>query len=636
MTPLLKTLRQLACFALPLAVPFAGQAATAGADDAPAIDLFVAHGEGAFAAAEPGSYRLRFDRAAAAVLAQSQRQGQKQGQSQGQQARVRIGDALDRKVRFERSETHANGDVTWVGQFDEADGASPGHRLILTSGVNGTVGVLRTPEGTFLADPAQGGRVRSVRQAGLQQAATCTPDLPVRPSSSAEPRLPQAAASHGPDESNQFASGETEVDVMVLYTPGLGSNAAGAATIINQLAATANQAYIDSQVSLRLRVVHSAQVGYSDDGSNDSTLDALSDGMGSAFANVESLRTQKGADLVVLVRPYDYSSHGSCGVAWLNGQNGRTMTADAGYAVVSYGDSSRYYCDDYTFAHELGHNMGSAHDQAHSSSQGAYPYSYGYGAEGSFGTIMSYINPAVGYFSNPQLNACAGRACGTSSANNALSLNNVRTTVAAFKAATQAPSLTGITLSSSTLTVGATATINPSPSSASLSGCSSSNPAVASVSGLSVLAVAAGNASISCGGFTQTLTVNAATPSPGSQAFAATATSSSNSAGMLTLSVGFQTKGSDIGKTADVLVVALVKGTSPPAWYTLTSSGWAAGLSFSPLARRTLAASESGFAVFSGNIARSTLDALMADVYIAYQPTGGSLVYGVAASYPAQ
>lgn len=39
---------------------------------------------------------------------------------------------------------------------------------------------------------------------------------------------------------------------------------------------------------------------------------------------------------------------------------------------------------------------------------GAFSYSYAWGIEGSFGTIMSYKSPAVMYFSTPALtNKCA-------------------------------------------------------------------------------------------------------------------------------------------------------------------------------------------------------------------------------------
>ena len=105
--------------------------------------------------------------------------------------------------------------------------------------------------------------------------------------------------------------------------------------------------------------------------------------------------------------------------------------------MVSDGDNGGFYCSDYALAHELGHNMGSAHDRANASVPGISSYSYGYGIEGSFGTIMSYFDPQVGMFSNPATTcstspfyACGIAAGDPNEANNALSLNNVASVVA--------------------------------------------------------------------------------------------------------------------------------------------------------------------------------------------------------------
>src|SRR5690606_10215543 len=96
-----------------------------------------------------------------------------------------------------------------------------------------------------------------------------------------------------------------------------------------------------------------------------------------------------------------------------------------------------FYCDDFTLAHELGHNMGSTHDRANTSISPVFPYSYGYGFSGEFGTVMSYINPAIAMFSNPNID-CLGQPCGIAqpdpaSADNARSINNTRFEVAAFR-----------------------------------------------------------------------------------------------------------------------------------------------------------------------------------------------------------
>ena len=97
----------------------------------------------------------------------------------------------------------------------------------------------------------------------------------------------------------------------------------------------------------------------------------------------------------------------------------------------------KYYCDERSFAHELGHNMGCDHDRDHASNYHAYPYSYGYDVKGKFGTIMSYDGPKITYFSNPKV-TYQGRRTGKparkpDAADNARTINNPRTIVANFK-----------------------------------------------------------------------------------------------------------------------------------------------------------------------------------------------------------
>lgn len=353
--------------------------------------------------------------------------------------------------RFE----HVNGDVTWVGQLD---GAGAGYRVIITSGREGSVGQIVTPEGVYNID-LEGGRnwLVDIDSSGLSSGSlendqamgdgfaaaeaehhhadagpfmgATAPRAKARTVIKPAPRPVPMANTTSSTTSTQTT--KPTIDLFILYTQGLGS---AVGTRLNYLVAKANQAYIDSGIRLNLRLVGQQLVDYTNSNSNSTALSDLTYGR-SIFSSVSALRKQYGADLVSLIRPFQYKSQQSCGVAWVNGANGGAFYAGLGYSVVSDGidgGGTRYYCTDYTLTHELGHNLGSVHDQAHSSFQGAYAFSYGYGKPGVFGTIMSYYNPVVGLFSNPLL-TCKGEPCGNAtSADNSRSINSTAPKVAGF------------------------------------------------------------------------------------------------------------------------------------------------------------------------------------------------------------
>lgn len=355
--------------------------------------------------------------------------------------RLSLPNGVQYEVIQDNRMVHPSGSVTWSGYL-EAYGND--YRVMITTQQGRSFGRILTPDGELRIESDESGTwLINSKEAGTLPGSIYN-DTAIPPSGASPPpdasvhrRLPSSMTGE-PILQPQAAASST-IDLMLLYTPGMVSRySSGLQARLDHIIAVANQAYLDSQVSITLRLVHSTQVNYSETTTNAVALDVLTDGTATALASVSSWRTQYGADLVVLLRPFDNANHQGCGMGWLNGFNGQTLNPAYGYAVVSDGDDtsgSRYLCDDFGLVHELGHTMGSAHDRDHASDQGAYPYSYGYGSDGVFGTIMSYIDPRIGKFSSPSITCAGSQACGVAdNADNARSLNNTRVTVAGFKA----------------------------------------------------------------------------------------------------------------------------------------------------------------------------------------------------------
>ena len=165
-------------------------------------------------------------------------------------------------------------------------------------------------------------------------------------------------------------------------------------------------------------------------------LTSKSDGV---MDGIHALRGTYGADLVMLISDgKDY-----CGIAWLMCGN------NPGFESLAFSVTAQVCISPtYSFAHELGHNMGNNHAPVDPVGCGAYNYSYGYkDLDQNFRTIMAYYPGArTLHFSSPTVNY-QGYPTGTSTQNNALSINNVRNTIANFRSATR-PTITSPTAGS--------------------------------------------------------------------------------------------------------------------------------------------------------------------------------------------
>lgn len=238
------------------------------------------------------------------------------------------------------------------------------------------------------------------------------------------PAAPQAAAS--------LDDGNT-IDVLAVYTA-TARNAAGSDTAVTARIALGiaetNLAFENSGSAPRLRLVGAELVGYDETGDLAYDLERLTATTDGFMDIVHARRAATGADLVTLIVGSPFAN--ACGVAWMM-QTLSPSFAPLAFSVTAYNCIS----PNYSFGHELAHNMGSAHAPEDLNIPPVFPYSYGYKhPEDTFRTIMAYDCPSgcprVLHFSNPGV-PYNGAPTGTAERHhNVRSIDETRLTVANF------------------------------------------------------------------------------------------------------------------------------------------------------------------------------------------------------------
>jgi peptidyl-Asp metalloendopeptidase len=188
--------------------------------------------------------------------------------------------------------------------------------------------------------------------------------------------------------------------------------------------AETNTGYTNSNIGINMELAGYYADSYSEVGDFNTDLSRFSGTSDGYLDGYHATRDAIAADVNVLI----INSGSYCGLGYLN------SSASSAFVVVSRGCATGYY----SFAHELGHNMGAHHDPANGSNS-IYTYGHGYQYGNSWRTIMAYNCPSncprLNYWSSPQI-TYGGVAMGNANqSDNRRVLIERKATVAAFRSA---------------------------------------------------------------------------------------------------------------------------------------------------------------------------------------------------------
>lgn len=359
----------------------------------------------------------------------------------GDLARFNLFEDAELAARFDGLEFRDALSFTWTGALLEGDAGEGGEGwFVLSVEQDAMVLNLWTADGRgFEVRPAADGVAwaRELDSANFPRCATGREQV-WRP---------------GADDEDQFTlrGGCSDdglfIDVLIVYTAAARSGAGGTNAIIamcNSCISSANSAYQQSGISTRLRLAHRAEVSYTEGSGFSQDLSRLRSTSDGFMDEVHGLRDEHGADMVALLN----ANSGACGIGYL------MTTLSPAFAASAF-SVTHYSCavGNLSFAHELGHNMGCAHDRDNAGSS-LYAYSFGHrwvGTNGStYRSVMAYSpGSRVARFSNPDVlyqGTPTGVAVGQpNAAHNAQSINLAAYTIANFRSSgdVQAPTISG-------------------------------------------------------------------------------------------------------------------------------------------------------------------------------------------------
>ena len=228
-------------------------------------------------------------------------------------------------------------------------------------------------------------------------------------------QVPDAPPSYDTGTPGAAADTGDEIDILVVYTQGAKAAAGNVDAFIQFAIDNTHRIYSNTDIGLRLRLVHKYEARYTQNSDLDVDLDRLTYTSDRRFSDgtrpdpdghmdeVHDLRDRYGADLVVLIVARRAERY--CGFGWIPRYTLAYNYAYLGFSVVAQNCETLTH---HTFAHEIGHNQGATHDPDNANFS-AFPYGHGLcNTDDNWNTVMAYSSNQQGdcireisYFSSP-------------------------------------------------------------------------------------------------------------------------------------------------------------------------------------------------------------------------------------------
>lgn len=256
------------------------------------------------------------------------------------------------------------------------------------------------------------------------------------------PPLNGAAQAADPVSPSDDLLNPVTIDLLIVYTPAAKTWAntnGGINNIISQAMAKAQLALDNSNTAITLRLVHTAQVAYTESGSSSQDLNRLTSKTDGHIDVVHAWRDLYGADLVTLFTKVDDTG----GIGWLLNS--------------TYGSPNYAFCISrvqqvswtYTMIHELGHNMGCHHHKQQNTQPGPGLFSYSAGwrwtgsNNGKYCSVMTYesgsyfadgvTHTRVAYFSDPDITHLGAATGHAADGDNARTLREIKQVISGYR-----------------------------------------------------------------------------------------------------------------------------------------------------------------------------------------------------------